>query len=457
VKRRALLRLGSSAGLCAATRGTGRAFAAVCGTGRASAVALGVGRVLAAASPKTVIIGAGWAGIATAHALTRGGAAAADVTVIDREPVFRALPLSNAWLVGRTPLRLPAIDLADLARRQGWRFVAGEVTAIDRAQRSVQTRTGHARDRHLPYDTLVLATGAAADHSAWFGDDARAIAHTRERFAAGFETRELQACRQRLEAFAASGGGTLVMTVPPPPYRCPPAPYERAALIGWWIKARGLKAKLVLLDAGGGMQRFNRLFAQRYAAQIEHRLHAPVQRVDPFAQVVTTDDGDQHFDHALLLPPMHAGALVRDAGLAGRDARGQATRWAAVHADTLRSPHDERVVVIGDAMDSVSPLFGAYPKTAHIAADLGAAAAALLAAEPPRGNSQQLAALPRSQCHVWLDAEPPEQLQLDASFRRRGDGLIEQSVRQIDNPQPRDEDLVWARGVLVGRLGVVLG
>lgn len=456
MKRRALLRLGSSAGLGAATRGTGRAFAAVCGTGRAFAVALGVGRALAAAPQKTVIVGAGWAGIAAAHALTRGGAAA-DVTVIDRDPVFRALPLSNAWLVGRTPLRLPAIDLPDLARRQGWRFVAGEVTAIDRAQRSVHTRTLHSQDGRLPYDTLVLATGAAADHSAWFGDDARAIAHTRERFAAGFEARELQACHQGLEAFAAAGGGTLVMTVPPPPYRCPPAPYERAALIGWWIKSRGLKARLVLLDAGGGMQRFNRLFAQRYAAQIEHRLHAPVRRVDPFAQVVSTDDGDQHFDHALLLPPMHAGALVRDAGLAGRDAQGRATRWAAVHADTLRSPHDEHVVVIGDAMDSVSPLFGAYPKTAHIAADLGAAAAALLRAAPQRRGDPQPAALPRSLCHVWLDADPPEQLQLDASFRRRGDGLIEQSVRQIDNPQPRDEDLAWARELLVGRLGVSLG
>ncbi len=114
-------------------------------------------------------------------------------------------------------------------------------------------------------------------------------------------------------------------------------------------------------------------------------------------------------------------------------------------------------MIIGGAMDSVSPLFGAYPRTAHITADLGAAAATLLLAAPPRGNAQQPAALPRSQCHVWLDAEPPEQLQLDANFRRRGDGLIEQSVRQIDNPQPRDDDLAWARELLAGWLGVSLG
>ena len=126
---------------------------------------------------------------------------------------------------------------------------------------------------------------------------------------------------------------------------------------------------------------------------------------------------------------MHAGTLVRDAGLAGRDAQGRPTRWAAVDAHTLRSPHDERTWVIGDVMDSVSPLFGAYPKTAHIAADVGAEAAAQLFARQ-RGDPQPAAAaLPRSLCHVWLDADPPEQLQLDASFRRRGDGLIEQRLR----------------------------
>jgi NADH dehydrogenase FAD-containing subunit len=413
---------------------------------------IGAAAAAGGAKPKVVVVGAGWAGVAAARALTASGtrdAAEFDVQVLDRDPVLRMLPLSNAWLVGRTPLRLPPVDLPALARRQGWRFDAAEVTEIDRAQRTV-----HARDRRFGYDWLVLATGAAADPAAWFGADARAANEARARFPGGFDARELDACKRALEAFAAAGGGTLVMTVPPAPYRCPPAPYERAALIGWWIRSRGLKAKLFVLDSGGGMQRFNRLFGERYAAQIEHRLHAPVRKVDPFAKTISTDDGELRFDHALLLPPTHAGALVHDAGLAGRDAQGRPTRWAAVDAATLRSPHDERVVVVGDAMDGVSPLFGAYPKTAHIAADLGAAAAAHLAAVA-RGQPQpEATTLPRSLCHVWLDADPAEQLQLDASFRRRGDGVVVQTVRQVDNPQPRDEDLAWARTLLAQRLGV---
>lgn len=425
-----------------------RTLLRLAGAGGVLATQLGAARAAPVAAPRVVIVGAGWAGLAAAHALTREPGAF-DVRVFDRGPRFSALPLSNAWLVGRTPLRLPPVDLAAHARRQGWRFDATPVRAIDRAQRVVV-----AGDTRIGYDALVLATGATADHAAWFGDDARAAAEAQQRFAAGFDAGELDACRQGLEAFAEAGGGTLVMTVPPPPYRCPPAPYERAALIGWWIRTRRLKARLIVLDAGGGMQRFNRLFGERYKAQIELRLHAPVRRVDPFGRTVSTDDGDQRFDHALLLPPMHAGPLARDAGLLGRDAQGAATRWAAVDAGTLRSPHDERVWIAGDAMDSVSPLFGAYPKTAHIAADVGAAAAAQIAAALHGRGDAAPATLPRSLCHVWLDAEPPEQLVLDASFRRRGDGLIVQSVRQTDNPQPRDEDLQWARGLMRERLGI---
>ncbi|MGC8869320.1 MAG: FAD-dependent oxidoreductase [Sulfurihydrogenibium sp.] len=41
--------------------------------------------------------------------------------------------------------------------------------------------------------------------------------------------------------------GDIVITVPSYPYRCPPAPYERAALILNYLKRRNLKAKLYFI------------------------------------------------------------------------------------------------------------------------------------------------------------------------------------------------------------------
>lgn len=406
----------------------------------ALATALACPRAARAAVPRVAIVGAGWGGLAALHGL-RQTLPAAELTLFDRDERFRSLPLCNTWLAGLAPERLPPLPLAAHAAALGARFVRAEVDAIDRDRREL--RAGAAR---WPWDALVLATGVQADFSAWFGGDLAAAAQARTRWSAGFAAAELDGLRRRLDAF---GGGTLLMTVPPAPLRCPPAPYERALLLSQALRRRGVDGRIVLLDAGGGMPRLNRLIAERHAGRIEHRLHVQVQALDLAARRVDSTDGTLRWDEALLLPPLHAGALLSDAGLT------RGARFAAVDADTLRSPLDPRIWLVGDALDTVSPVFGHYPKTAEVAAELGHAAALQIAAAL-QGQAAPPAALPRSRCHLWLQAEPPEMLLLQAQFRRRGDGVIVQSLRQTDNPQPRGEDLAWAQEVMALRLGVRL-
>lgn len=60
---------------------------------------------------------------------------------------------------------------------------------------------------------------------------------------------------------------------------------------------------------------------------------------------------------------------------------------------------------------------------------------------------EPVASLPESLCHVRTSIEPPEAMRIEAGYRLRGDGLIVQSVRQHDDPQPRGEDLAWLRGL----------
>ena len=44
-------------------------------------------------------------------------------------------------------------------------------------------------------------------------------------------------------------GGTVVVTSPVNPARCPPAPYERASLIAHYLKSRKPRSKVIVLDA----------------------------------------------------------------------------------------------------------------------------------------------------------------------------------------------------------------
>jgi len=395
---------------------------------------------------RVIIIGGAWAGLSAAREL-RQRSPDLDVLVIDREPILRSLPLSNTWLVDRTPERMPRLDRAALAGQVGYRFLAAEVLQVNRTQRRVHTSQGA-----LEYDWLLIATGLSYDYGAWFGGDLQAARVARENFPAGFVADELDRLKQGLAGF---GGGTLVMTIPASPYRCPPAPYERAMMLAWWLKTRHIKGKLIVLDAGGGLSRFTRLFADRYPDHIEHRPYSVIRSVDPHGRRVLTDDDDLHFDHALLLPPMGAGPLVERAGLLDRDKQGQTVPWASVDPVRLCSPLDERVYLAGDLVGSVSPLFGHYPKTAHMAVRLGAIAAQQIAARSARAPELPVQ-LPHSTCHVWLDAEPPEQLRMEVQYRMRGDGVITQAVTQHDNPQPRDEDLQWGMGLYTGAFGATL-
>jgi NADH dehydrogenase FAD-containing subunit len=436
MKRRELLGLLGGAGL---------GWSALSGSALAASPANEAGR------QRVVIVGGAWAGLSAAREL-RLRAPELDVLVIDREPVLRALPLSTPWLVDRTPERMPGLDRSVLAAQLGYRFVAADVQRIDRAQRSIVT----AQDGTYAYDWLLVATGVSYDYSAWFGADTQAAQAAQALYPAGFVASELDLLKARLQTFT---GGNLLINVPASPNRCPPAPYERAMLLAWWLKSRHIKGKVTVLDAGGGMPRFTRLFGERYPDHIDFQPHTAIRAVDPFARTVSTDDGDVHFDHAMLLPPMRASAVVEQAGLLGQDAQGKPTRWAGVDPLRLRALQDERVYLAGDLLDTVSPLFGHYPKTAHMATRLGVAAAQQIAARSRNGASatEPPLNLPHSVCHVWLDADPAEQLRIETQYRLRGDGLITQAVSQHDNPQPRGEDLQWGLGLVADALGAKLG
>lgn len=411
----------------------------------AAGAALGAARSFGQSTPdllpasggrRVVIVGGGWGGLTAARHLRRL-APELEVVLIDRDAVFRSLPLSNQWLVERTPEALVQQDYAAAARAWGYRAIQAEVMAIDRERRRL-----HAAQGALGYDWLILAAGIRYDYRPWLGGDVRAIDATRRLYPAGFLAGELEALKRKLAEFK---GGDLLMTVPPPPLRCPPAPYERAVMIAWLLKTRRIRGRLILVDAGGGMQRFNRMFAERYKDQILHLTHAPVKSIDPFNKTLSTEFDELKFDDAIIIPPQQAADLVWQAGLITVDAAGKPDGWAGFDPLHLHAIGDERVFLVGDLLGRASPLFGHYPKSAHMASRLGRIAAAEIAARS-RGKLPE-SALPESICHVYTDVEPLEMMRIDAQYRLRGDGLITQAVRQHEDPQPRGEDRQWAQGL----------
>ncbi len=115
----------------------------------------------AAGLPRIVIIGAGFGGMACASALR---SARASVTLVDRANYHLFQPLLYQVATAALSPGDIAAPVRPLFRdAPNTRVLLGEVTGVDTARRQVRVD-----DRDVPYDYLVVATGAA--HS-YFGKD----------------------------------------------------------------------------------------------------------------------------------------------------------------------------------------------------------------------------------------------------------------------------------------------
>jgi NADH dehydrogenase len=163
------------------------------------------------AVPKVVVIGAGFGGLEAAMALSR---AAVEITVIDRQNYHCFQPL----LYQVATAALSPADVAwairyILRNQRNATVIMAEVTGIDTVRRIV-----HSGEIDVPYDYLVVATGAT--HSYFGHDEWAKVAHGLKRiedallirgeFLLAFEKAEVTEDddeRRRLLTFVVVGGG----------------------------------------------------------------------------------------------------------------------------------------------------------------------------------------------------------------------------------------------------------
>lgn len=390
-----------------------------------------------AAGGRVVIVGGGWGGLAAARCL-RTTAPELEVTLLERKAAFWSCPLSNKWLVGQVDGKLLTRDTAAAAQAFGYRYVQAEASRIDRDARRILTDAGG-----FDYDWLVLAVGIRHDYTAWFGTDRESAELARRLYPAAWTPgEEFTALRGKLAGFK---GGNLLLTIPPAPFRCPPAPFERALLIAGWLEARGIPGRVVIVDPNPPFQEFQRIFRERYPQRIAYHAQMPILGVDLGRRIIKSEFDDHPFDDAILMPPQQAGDLAWQAGLIGSAADGRPTGWAAADPLTLVSRADPRIYLVGDMLDRVSGLFGHYPKTAQIAVRQGCIVARRIAAQARGGTAPP--ELPDSLCHIATAFDPPAAIRIAASYRRRGDGELVQQQNTERDAQPRGEDIVWLRAM----------
>lgn len=317
----------------------------------------------AGSGARVLVLGGGVGGATTAKYLKLFDPTL-QVTVVERQPVYIRPYGSSEVLnqhVGMADLEVRYDQLRD---RYGIRFVFDTVTGIDPTRRELLT----AGRQRLAYDRLVVSPGIQLQYSAYAGYT-EAVANTRvpSGWIPGQQTALLA---QQLQSMRP--GGTFVLAAPPNPYRCPPGPYERVALMAEWFQKHNPTAKIILVDPKDSfvtdesmLLGWNRLYgynppddyAKKMGQQVELKRHPEggmitwvrgkdggrTLRVDAKAMRLETEADTIQADVINVVPPMKAAQVAFDLGLT--DASG----WCPVERRTFASTLVPGVHVIGDA------------------------------------------------------------------------------------------------------------
>jgi NADPH-dependent 2,4-dienoyl-CoA reductase/sulfur reductase-like enzyme len=346
---------GAGLALSAAATGAGAAMA------QAAAPVVGRG-----ARARIVIIGGGPGGGTLAHILRRGSPEI-DITLVEAKAQYTTCFFSNLYLGGFRSFESLVHDYAGLTAI-GVKLVTDLATDVDTTGRSVTLQGGG----KLAYDKLVLSPGIDFKYDSIPGYSEAVSEILPHAYRAGPQTQMLY---NQLRAMP--DGGTVVVSSPPNPYRCPPGPYERVCMIAHYLKMQKPRSKLILLDAKKTFSKqalFMEAFTKDYAGIVEVHLTTDIDdhalaKVDAGTREIETKAGLKvKADVANIIPAQKAGRIASAVGATKGD-------WCPILPETFASETVPDVYVIGDASaagDMPKSAFSANSQAKSVSNDLEA-------------------------------------------------------------------------------------
>lgn len=409
---------------------TRRRFGGLLTTGAAMMAAPAVLR--AAGTPRVVIIGGGAGGASAARHLGELGGGRIAVTLIEPAERYATCFFSNLYLGGERSFESLLHGYGHLVSELGIEKITASAVAIDRASQMVETSDG----QHVAYDRLIVAPGIDFIWDSVPGYSQQDTAIAPHAWKAGPQTKIL---KERIEKI--SDGGQIIIVPPVNPYRCPPAPYERASMMAYFFKKRGIDAKIIILDPKDKFSKqglFQRGWEAHYPGMIEWygpAIHGGILNVNAAEGLVDTDFDTFRADLLNIIPAQQAGDIAVSAALADTGA------FCPIEANSMRSARDPNIFIIGDTADA-----GDMPKGAYAAGSQAQVAVEAIIAD--------LSDQPLPEAHYantcWSIIEPQDAVRLAARFVPGAEGIhkIHETISQNDeNAQTRkatyEEALVW--------------
>jgi NADPH-dependent 2,4-dienoyl-CoA reductase/sulfur reductase-like enzyme len=385
-----------------------------------------------------VIVGGGFGGLTMAKALRKADSSI-EVTVLEKSNMFMACPFSNTLLGGLEGVTLDTFvgDYYQPAAKHGYDFVHATVTAIDKGAKKVTTTNGD-----FSYDILVLSPGIAYDYEKqfpeWDADKIRAVSHACP--AGLMPGNEHVALKRQLDNM--DDGNVIIVPPAKGKFRCPPAPYERTAMIANYMKNEGIKGKVIVLDTRGGKfakgKAFKESWDDLFADIIEYKGLTKVTDVDVAAKTITytefkdADDEKgtsvtEKYQVCNLIPINKCSPVI---AMAGIEVNGGG--YAVMDGYSFKSKTDENIYVVGDAVTHKIPpsgqtaIWGANRAAGQIVDQLNGKVS-----DPKAG----LPAKAANVCFSMVGGKPEEAIMVTHTFSADESGVLK---GKGSVPKPKD-------------------
>jgi NADPH-dependent 2,4-dienoyl-CoA reductase/sulfur reductase-like enzyme len=391
-----------------------------------------------------VVVGGGFGGLTMAKELRKKDKSI-NVTVIEKKDIFMACPFSNTYLGGLKDVTLDTLthDFYEPASKYGYNFVQAEVTAIDRGAKKITTTQGT-----FNYDVLVLSPGIAYDYEKQFPkwDKTKIAKISKDCPAAMMPGSEHLALKRQLSDM--EDGDVVIIPPASGKYRCPPAPYERAAMIANYMKNEEIKGKVILLDTRNGKfakgKAFKESWNDLFKDKIEYKGLTKILDIDSEKKTITYVEYDSpedlkagdvasgekktlKYEVCNLIPINKCSPVIKMAGIETNGAG-----YAKMDGYSFRSKTDKNIYVVGDAVTHKIPpsgqtaIWGAKRAAGQIVAQLSGKSFDAKAGLP---------AAAANVCYSMVNGNPEEAIMVTHEFSADPSGVLK---GKGSVPHPKD-------------------
>ncbi len=300
-------------------------------------------RLNAKSKPKLLIIGTGIGGLSCLQFLDKISNII-DIIVIEKNKKIRTGPFSNL-VIGDILTKDEITFEVNKKKYKNIKFIYEDVKFIDSEKKIVKL----SRDISINFDFVILSPGIGYKENiieGYIPSNKDLIPHCWDG--------DSDILKFKKELKNLDSNSTIIISSPDYPYRCPPAPYERASLIANFLKKSNKRSKILIFDSKDSFTKQENFFQEwdsYYKNTIEwipKKRGGKIVSFDQKNKLIKNEQGDEiKSDFIHIIPDQKAADILFESDLIPPK-----KDWCQINPISFELNDFNNIYVVGDSINA---------------------------------------------------------------------------------------------------------